>query len=409
MPRRGETAVADATAAPVRRRVLLIMGEVFANGGIQRFNRTLLGACGLLDVTCDVLALNDSEPARESWPAVPSINVRVFGHDRIRFALATMAAVCFGRYDAIIVGHINLLTLVVASLAPRLRSSVRLLMIAHGIEVWTCIRGRRRRAIAAVDTVMCVSSYTAQMIQQQAPGLSDSRFAIFPNALSETWVEQFAVAGGDGEGACLPRRFLLSVTRLDTHDRYKGIVTALEAFAMLGDLSLHYVIAGRGDDQAFLERVALRLQVSDRVRFLGGVSDVDLAHLYRTCTAFVLPSGKEGFGIVFLEAMYFGAPVIAAAAKGALDVVQHEHTGLLVPYGDSVALKDAMERLLSDKKLRDRIRTAGRQTVTGEGCFTFHAYVQRLAQILEVPAAAAIRAEDAVLRTSEPGLAARVG
>jgi phosphatidylinositol alpha-1,6-mannosyltransferase len=391
-----------------RKRVLLVMGEVFANGGIQRFNRTLLAACGLLDVTCDVLALNDSELTRESWPAYPSINVRVFDHDRIRFALATVAAVCFGPYVIIVVGHINLLTLVASSLRPRSRSPARLLMIAHGIEVWTCISGRRRRAIEAVDTVMCVSSYTAQMIQEQAPALTEDRFAIFPNALSETWVEQFAVAGGDGERAALPRRFLLSVTRLDKHDRYKGIVTALEAFAMLADPSLHYVIAGRGDDQAFLERVALRLQVGDRVRFLGGVSDVDLAHLYRNCAAFVLPSGKEGFGIVFLEAMYFGAPVIAAAAKGALDVVQHEDTGLLVPYGDSVALKDAMQRLLADKKLRDHIRMAGRETVTGDGCFTFPAYVQRLAQILEVPPPGAIR-QDAGLRTVQGGYAVRAG
>jgi phosphatidyl-myo-inositol dimannoside synthase len=380
--RKAQTVVPADTPVSVRRRVLLIMGEVFANGGIQRFNRTLLGACGLLDVTCDVLALNDSELARDSSPAHPSINVRVFDHDRIRFARATMAAVCFGRYDLIVVGHINLLTMVTASLALRPRSPVRLLMIAHGIEVWTCIRGRRRRAIAAVDTVLCVSSYTAQMIQQQAPELADGRFTIFPNALSETWVAQFATSADPGERAGMPRRFLLSVTRLDRHDRYKGIVTALEAFAMLDDPSLHYVIAGRGDDQAFLERVALRLQVSDRVRFVGGVSDGELARLYRNCTAFVLPSGKEGFGIVFLEAMYFGAPVIAAAAKGALDVVEHEHTGLLVPYGGSVALKNAMERLLMDEELRERIRVAGRQTVSGEGCFTFHAYVQRLAQIL---------------------------
>jgi phosphatidylinositol alpha-1,6-mannosyltransferase len=381
MLRRAQTDVTD--QATVRRRVLLIMGEVFANGGIQRFNRTLLGACGLLDVACDVLALNDSELTRESWPAHPSINVRVFDRDRIRFSLAAMAAACFGRYDIIIVGHVNLLTLVVASLKTRLRSPVRLLMIAHGIEVWTCIHGRRRRAIAAVDTLMCVSTYTAQMIQQQAPALADSRFSIFPNALSETWVEQFAATGRNGERAGMPKRFLLSVTRLDKHDRYKGIVTALEAFAMLDDPSIHYVIAGRGDDQDFLERVASRLQVSGRVRFLGSVADVDLAQLYRRCAAFVLPSGKEGFGIVFLEAMYFGAPVIAAAAKGALDVVQHEHTGLLVPYGDSVALKSAMERLLTDKGLRDRIRIAGRQTVTADGCFTFQAYVRRLAQILD--------------------------
>jgi len=54
---------------------------------------------------------------------------------------------------------------------------------------------------------------------------------------------------------------------------------------------------------------------------------------------FVLPSGKEGFGIVFLEAMFFGAAVIAASEKGALDVIQDGETGLLVRFGDTVALR----------------------------------------------------------------------
>jgi glycosyltransferase involved in cell wall biosynthesis len=184
----------------------------------------------------------------------------------------------------------------------------------------------------------------------------------------------------------LPERFLLSVTRLDENDRYKGIVTVLEALAMVEDPSLHYVVAGSGNDREFLERIARRLQLADRVHFIGGVTDGQLAELYRSCAAFVLPSGKEGFGIVFLEAMYFEAPVIAAAEKGAVDVVQHDSTGLLVPYGDTVALKAAIERVLVDTALCDRVRAGGRQLVTGEGAFTFSAYVRRLAGILGVPA-----------------------
>lgn len=370
---------------PPRRRVLLLMGEIFADGGIQRFNRTFLSACARLDIACDVLALNDREPRSKSWAPPPSVSVRVFDHDKVRFALAMVAAAIGGRYDVIVVGHVNLLTLAVGALKLRRLWPVRVLLIAHGIEVWTSINGRRRRAMAAVDTVLSVSGYTARMIQEQAPALRDERFSIFPNALSESWIEQFDGVTLRAEQTRLPYRFLLSVTRLDRNDRYKGLVTALEAFSMLEDRSLHYVIAGRGDDQDFLQRVAARLQIADRVHFMGGVSDARLAHLYRSCTAFLLPSGKEGFGIVFLEAMYFGAPVIAAAAKGALDVVQHEHTGLLVPYGDVVALKDALNRLLQDPNLCERIRDEGRQTVVGHGAFTFNAYVSRLADVLGVP------------------------
>jgi phosphatidylinositol alpha-1,6-mannosyltransferase len=367
-----------------QRRVLLIMGEVFADGGIQRFNRTFITACTRLNVVCDVLALNDGESSRTRWPAPESVRIRVFSRHRVRFALATLRSLLGGRYEVIVIAHINLLTLVVAALLPRRWAPIRTLLIAHGIEVWTSIVGRRRRALRAVDTLLCVSRYTADMIKGQAPEIPSERLSIFPNALSESWAGRFTRAGDITERRRLPERFFLSVTRLDKADRYKGIATTLEAFAMLEDESAHYVIAGHGDDVAFLKGVAERLQVIDRVHFLGTVSDAELADLYRTCIAFVLPSGKEGFGIVFLEAMYFGAPVIAAAAKGALDVVQHEHTGLLVPYGDSVALKDAMNRLVSDTALCDYLRVEAGRTVNGQGQFTFDAYVRRLATILGV-------------------------
>ena len=364
-------------------RVLLLMSEVSANGGIQRFNRTLLGACAELGVDCDVLALNDSSSVQDSTPIGPTVRIRAFDRDKIRFSLTAAAAVNFGRYNVIVVGHINLLTLTAISVAMKRRSRLRIFLIAHGVEVWTSIAGLRRRALAAVDTILSVSGYTARTIQHQAPEIGDSRFAVFPNALGETWTRKFSVL--ENEQVELPERFILSVSRLDKAERYKGIVTTLEAFAMLDDPTLHYIIAGRGDDEEFLAGVAARLQVSDRVHFVGGVSDAHLARLYRECLVFVLPSGKEGFGIVFLEAMYFGAPVIGAAAKGALDVIRDEQTGLLVPYGDARALREALLRLLTDEELRQSLKIAGRQTVTGDGCFTFNAYVRRWAQVLRLP------------------------
>ena len=174
------------------------------------------------------------------------------------------------------------------------------------------------------------------------------------------------------------------MTRLERGDRYKGIVTVIEALGMLEDASVHYCIIGHGDDLPFLQRVAERCGVAHRVHFLRGVSDAELISLYGRCAAFVLPSGKEGFGIVFLEAMYFGAPVIAAAEKGALDVVQDEETGLLVRFGDTVALKQAIERLQEDSALRAQVIAGGRATVTEGGPFTFARFAQRCAEVLEV-------------------------
>jgi len=183
----------------------------------------------------------------------------------------------------------------------------------------------------------------------------------------------------------------------------------IEALAMLRDSSVRYLIAGRGEDQEFLRRVAARFGVAGRVHLLGAVSDAVLVDLYRRCAAFVLPSGKEGFGIVFLEAMFFGAPVIAAREKGAVDVVSHDRSGLLVAYGDTAALREAIERVLEDGALRARLRAQGLATVTGEGAFTFPAYVVRLGQVLGLPLPGGRRTGREAPAGMAPEMAARSG
>jgi glycosyltransferase involved in cell wall biosynthesis len=231
-----------------------------------------------------------------------------------------------------------------------------------------------------VDRILCVSRYTRQRIHEQAPDLAAQRLLLFPNALADTW----DVATAASAASSPPRRFILSVTRLERSDRYKGIVPVIESLSMLDDATMHYCIVGQGNDLDFLRQVASRCGVRDRVHFLDRMSDGDLMQLYRQCTAFVLPSANEGFGIVFLEAMYFGAPVIAAAEKGALDVVQDQETGLLVRFGDAVAIKNAIQRLQKEPELRDRLRAAGRATVTNRGEFTFTRFTERCAKALEL-------------------------
>ena len=381
---------ADFSVAVKRPRALVLLTETFGDGGIQRFNRTFLSACDRLAVECEVLSLVDVESARSRWSAPASTRIHVFARNKAKFALATSAAILRGGYDFIVVGHINLIELV--ALNVWLRRHGRVLLIAHGIEVWAGISDpRRRRSFAAVDLILSVSQYTRERMRAQLPELTTERFTIFPNALNESWIGRFALAEPVELPIPLPEKYLLSVTRLDRGERYKGIISVIEALAMLRDPSVHYVIAGRGEDQPFLQQVAQRFEISDRVHFLGSVSDNQLARLYRECAAFVLPSGKEGFGIVFLEAMFFSAPVIAAREKGAVDVVQDGQTGLLVRYGDTIALAEAMGRVLNDDALRARISANGRASVLEGGPFTFDAYVKRLADIFNVP----LRAKDA--------------
>jgi glycosyltransferase involved in cell wall biosynthesis len=362
-------------------RILLLFTEVFANGGIQRFNRTFLAALTELKVQCDVLSMQDTPQSIGRRTPQPNVEIMGFLGNRRKFAAATVHAIWRRRYNWVLIGHINLLSMTMAALATNPSARASTLLIAHGIEVWYRISRSRRHALARVSNILCVSEYTRSRILEQVPSLQPERLRIFPNALGEAW----ATVKQAPPSHQLPQHFILSVTRLQKGDRYKGVVTVIEALSMLQDMSLQYVVVGHGDDLPFLQRVALRFGVQHRVRFLGGVSDHELINLYEQCQAFVLPSGKEGFGIVFLEAMFFGAPVIAAAEKGALDVVRDGETGLLVRFGDSVALMRAIERLSSEKALRAQLRQGGRATVVGVGAFTFLRFVERAAEILEIP------------------------
>jgi phosphatidylinositol alpha-1,6-mannosyltransferase len=360
-------------------RVLCIFTDVFANGGIQRFNQTMLDACGNLSIHCRVLSLNDTPVSIAKHPGRGHLEIMGFSGDRRRFAIAMAGALLRRRYDRVLIGHINLLVLATAILRLHPFHRAPTMLIAHGIEVWNGIGRLRRHALSRTDRVLCVSRYTRQRLLEQAPELA-GRLIIFPNALADTWGRITPVP----PTSTLAPRFILSVTRLDRGDRYKGIPTVIEAFSMLSDDSMQYFVIGHGNDFPFLQLVAERCGVKDRVHFMRGVSDSELITLYQTCQAFVLPSGKEGFGIVFLEAMFFGAPIVAAQEKGAIDVVRDGDTGLSVRFGDTIAIKEAIERIGSDSALREHLRANGRSLVVDGGPFTFARFTQRCAQVFEL-------------------------
>jgi phosphatidyl-myo-inositol dimannoside synthase len=359
------------------RRVLFVSTEVFGHGGIQRFNQTMLDAFGRLGIHCRVLSLKDSPVSIEKSPTRSNLSVSGYCGNRQRFALGVAGAVLSGRFDFLLIGHINFLNLVIAILALRPFHRARTVLIAHGVEVWSGIGSARRRALSRTDRVLCVSGYTRQRILEQAPALMPERLTVFPNALADIWEDD----APPPPGPTLPSRFILSVARLEQGDRYKGIATTIEAFSMLADSSMQYLVVGHGNDLPFLQLIANRCGVTERVHFLRNVGDAELIALYRQCEAFVLPSGGEGFGIVFLEAMFYGAPVIAASEKGALDVVRDGDTGVLVRFGDTIGIKEAIERVGSDRTLRERLRANGRSQVTGGGPFTFARFMQRCAEV----------------------------
>jgi phosphatidylinositol alpha-1,6-mannosyltransferase len=304
-------------------------------GGIARVARAVRHAFGRaapgLGLQLEVLALHD-RPSRDGVPPGDA-PVHGFAGDRRALAAAFLRRVWAGRARAAVFLHPNL-----APLALPTPPSLRVAVMAHGIEVWTRLRLERRLALRRADAVWAIGEDTAGRLTG-VQGLPARRVTVVPNGLDPDWA-----LPPRPEAGARPRagRHLLAVARLHPDDAYKGVDRTLEALARL-DAPPPLVVAGDGPDRPRLEALSRTLGVE--ARFPGRVDDATLAALYRDALAFVLPSTGEGFGLVYLEAMAASLPCVAARAGGAPEVVIDGETGVVVPPHDLAALAAAIARV----------------------------------------------------------------
>jgi glycosyltransferase involved in cell wall biosynthesis len=171
-------------------------------------------------------------------------------------------------------------------------------------------------------------------------------------------ISEFA---GPHESAERPRPFVLAIGR---HVRQKGFDVLIDAFAsLIEDKAFHWdlLIAGDGPERERLIAQVHGRGLTDRVDFVGRADRAMAVRLFRSAAAFALPSLHEPFGIVNLEAMAAGAPVVATRVGGVPEFVDDGLSGLLVPPGDAGALAAALRRLFDEPGLRERLSHRGRE------------------------------------------------
>ena len=153
-------------------------------------------------------------------------------------------------------------------------------------------------------------------------------------------------------------QIILNVGRLHPQ---KGQDVLLRSFAQIGQ-DWKLIIVGEGENRTSLEKLALKLGVSDRVYFVGRRSNLEI--YYQTAKIFALPSRYEGMPNALLEAMNYGIPpVISNTSGGALEFVRDGETGLIVPVDDVEALATALTHLSQDEISRKRIGAAARAQI----------------------------------------------
>jgi glycosyltransferase involved in cell wall biosynthesis len=240
-------------------------------------------------------------------------------------------------------------------------------LTSHGTDLFLLDRFPAARRVAAsvfraADQVTVISSPLRERVA--ALGVDPARVTVVPMPFDE------GVFRDRDDGPRDPG-LLLFVGRFIER---KGAEYALRALGSLrGEgrrLALH--LAGWGAQRPELERLARDLGVEDAVSFLGVVPPGELARLYAKAAVLLMPAvtdwkgEQEGFGMVLVEAMRSGLPVVASRSGGIPDVVRHGETGLLVPERDPAALAGAVARVLDDPALAARLAAAARASVEAE-------------------------------------------
>jgi phosphatidylinositol alpha-1,6-mannosyltransferase len=356
--------------------------ELNGTGGVQRVSRHLaavlseFAASRHLDYR--LLSLNDTRELHRMSVGGKEFVFTGCERSKAHFA-ATAIRAASRRAKLVLAGHPNLgpVAQTIKLVAPRLRT----IICAHGVEVWEPLPAMRRLAMRRASVVLAPSKDTANHVAEQH--VPRERIRVLPWALDP----EFEAIPANAQPGKLPHgypegRVILTVGRWLASERYKGMDTLITALPRLLTRwpELQLVAVGDGDDRVWLEELAEKNGVNRHVHFLSGLSFQELAACYEACEMFALPSRGEGFGLVYLEAMAHGKPVIGGAHGGAPEVIEDGVTGYLVPHGDAAQLATSIQTLLSDPALAQKMGGRGRQRVERE--FRFSAFAKSLKKIL---------------------------
>ena len=338
-----------APQSPNKRALVFVTDAYGGHGGIAKFNRDLLSSLASHPQYQEIIALprGISGPLSEPLPETLRFNASC-ANSKIAYVTSLIGAVARNRaFDVVVCGHIHLLPL--AWIASRLARSP-LILICHGIEAWQpTSRWIVNRLVKKIDYVISVSAITQERFQTWAKATPKAVF-ILPNSVD---MARFKPQGKNSE---LVDRYnlrdkvvLMTFGRLE---RSKGIDEILEILPNIArDIpNIVYMIVGGGADLDRLQKKANALSVDDRVIFAGRIEETEKVDYYNLADVFVMPGRGEGFGIVYLEAMACGVPVVGSVLDGSKEALLDGRLGVLVNPLDLSSVEQGIRKALAHRK-----------------------------------------------------------
>lgn len=306
-------------------------------------------ALGDLNYRFSLNAMYDS-PSDLQTKYIAEENYASFNGNKLRFAYSSFRKGLASR--TVILSHINLLLF--AWLIKKFSPKTKIILFAHGIEIWKPLSTWKKRFLQKETEIWAVSEYTANTLVSMHQ-IARHQIKIVNNCLDP----YFELPNTFEKPTNLLERFkltkeqptLFTLTRLSFQESYKGYDRVLMVMPRLLKKfpTLHYILAGKADALE-LERVKAiisELNLEQHVSLVGFVADNELTAFFRLGSVFVMPSTKEGFGIVFIEAAACGAKVIAGNADGSVDALLNGKLGTLVDPESIAEIEQAIENELT--------------------------------------------------------------
>lgn len=309
-------------------------------------------------------------------------NFRGFNGVKVRFGFASILAGL--RADLIIMSHVNLLLFarVIKFFAP----NKRIIMYAHGIEVWRNISPWKQQFLQRKAEIWAVSEFTAKELRKQHK-VPPERIKILHNCLNP----YFEIPLEFEKPAELLQRYrlkgdqpvLFTLTRISDSEKYKGYDIVINVLPELikNFPGLQYIISGKADwkERDRIVKLIKKLNLQNHVFLTGFVDYKELPDHFLLADCFVLPSKKEGFGIVFIESAACGCNVLAGNKDGSSDALLGGQLGTLVNPDDKNEVYSALFEIL--KKPKSTVEAKKIQSKCLE-YFSFGKYKENVVKLL---------------------------
>ena len=364
-----------------QRRVLVLAPSLKSIGGVQNYIRTLVDALNAVlgSNRVRVVAVGGDPQVRSDGSLALSSTVKA------RFLASAVGTALSWSPDLILCAHVGL--------APTARLIQRITrtpywLVVYGIEVWGELPRAKVKALQGAERYLTITRFTLDAMSARH-NLEKPQASILPPTLLKSQPQvsdQHNVASKDPA-----RPTVLTVGRMAASERYKGHDAILDAWPEVVRRvpDALYLIVGDGDDRRRLEMRAREMGITSSVRFAGSVSPGELDVCYDRCSVFAMPARTEldartprgeGFGIVFLEAMAHGKPVVGPRVGAPAEFIRSGEHGLLVDPADSGEIAGALIELLEDPMRARGMGEAGKNWVGRE--FSFERFCERLRDAL---------------------------